>query len=111
MCMCDSLGYVQTIKGKGLPVFEQEGKFGDLFVEYTVVLPQSISNGLRSSKSSSSSRPLYIPSLGWKDNSWIMELTTDPLLFTQNSRTRSNLIGQARTSYDITQRHFVLNLQ
>ncbi|EJD06571.1 DnaJ-domain-containing protein [Fomitiporia mediterranea MF3/22] len=39
-------GFVQTIKGEGMPVF-QENKFGDLFVEYTVVLPTEISADLR----------------------------------------------------------------
>ncbi|KAL5526572.1 SCJ1 [Sanghuangporus sanghuang] len=39
-------GFVQIIKGEGMPVW-QESKFGDLFVEYTVVLPTEISPELR----------------------------------------------------------------
>lgn len=35
-------GYVQTIKGEGMPVYGQNS-FGDLYVEYTVVLPKEIS--------------------------------------------------------------------
>lgn len=40
-------GFVQQIKGEGLPVFQHSGKFGDLFVEYTVVLPTTLSSGMR----------------------------------------------------------------
>ncbi|CDO78181.1 hypothetical protein BN946_scf184797.g7 [Trametes cinnabarina] len=35
-------GYVQTIKGEGMPLFEGTG-YGDLYVEYNVVLPTEIS--------------------------------------------------------------------
>ncbi|CAL1716723.1 unnamed protein product [Somion occarium] len=35
-------GYIQVIKGEGMPKFEQTG-FGDLYVEYNVVLPTSLS--------------------------------------------------------------------
>lgn len=42
-------GFVQTVRGEGMPVF-QEGKFGDLFVEYTVVLPTEISQDMRNSE-------------------------------------------------------------
>jgi DnaJ-related protein SCJ1 len=35
-------GYIQTIKGEGMPIFEQS-KFGDLYVEYNVILPTSLS--------------------------------------------------------------------
>ena len=42
-------GFVQVIKGEGMPVF-RENRFGDLFVEYTVVLPTEISSELRSSE-------------------------------------------------------------
>ncbi|KAI0661750.1 DnaJ-domain-containing protein [Cubamyces menziesii] len=35
-------GYVQTIKGEGMPIFEGTG-YGDLYVEYNVVLPSEIS--------------------------------------------------------------------
>jgi DnaJ-class molecular chaperone len=33
---------VQTIKGEGMPLFEQS-EHGDLFIEYNVVLPTEIS--------------------------------------------------------------------
>jgi DnaJ-related protein SCJ1 len=39
-------GHVQVIKGEGMPVFERE-EFGDLFVEYNVVLPAELSPSLR----------------------------------------------------------------
>ncbi|KAG8858774.1 DnaJ- protein scj1 [Tulasnella sp. 330] len=39
-------GYVQVIKGEGMPVFEGRG-FGDMFIEYNVVLPASLSASLR----------------------------------------------------------------
>ncbi|KAI5122286.1 hypothetical protein M0805_002366 [Coniferiporia weirii] len=39
-------GFVQIIKNEGMPIF-QEGTFGDLFVEYNVVLPTDISSELR----------------------------------------------------------------
>ncbi|KZT00814.1 DnaJ-domain-containing protein [Laetiporus sulphureus 93-53] len=35
-------GFVQTIKGEGMPIYEQEGAFGDLYVEYNVILPNEI---------------------------------------------------------------------
>ncbi|KAL6302371.1 DnaJ-domain-containing protein [Sparassis latifolia] len=35
-------GFVQTMKGEGMPIFEREA-FGDLYVEYNVVLPTKIS--------------------------------------------------------------------
>ncbi|KAI0649090.1 DnaJ-domain-containing protein [Trametes meyenii] len=35
-------GYVQTIKGEGMPVFQQS-EYGDLYVEYNVVLPSEVS--------------------------------------------------------------------
>ena len=31
------------IKGKGFPVYKQEGKFGDLFVTYNVIIPKNLS--------------------------------------------------------------------
>ncbi len=43
-------GYVQQIEGEGIAAFEQDGKFGDLFVEYNVVLPSSISQLARTSE-------------------------------------------------------------
>lgn len=42
-------GFVQTIPGEGMPVF-QDNAFGDLFVEYIVVLPTEINAGLRKRK-------------------------------------------------------------
>ncbi|ORY72570.1 hypothetical protein BCR35DRAFT_282007 [Leucosporidium creatinivorum] len=41
-------GFVQTVKGEGLPVYHESGH-GDLFVEYSVVLPSTISSSARSS--------------------------------------------------------------
>jgi len=40
-------GFVQTINGEGMPIFEQDGKFGDLYVEYNVILPSTITPSLR----------------------------------------------------------------
>lgn len=42
-------GFVQVVKGEGLPVYHESGH-GDLFVEYSVVLPTTISASARSSK-------------------------------------------------------------
>ncbi|KAF7794817.1 hypothetical protein EIP86_005959 [Pleurotus ostreatoroseus] len=39
-------GFVQTIKGEGLPIFG-ESSFGDLYVEYNVVLPTQLSPKIR----------------------------------------------------------------
>ncbi|KAF8505187.1 hypothetical protein JB92DRAFT_2833119 [Gautieria morchelliformis] len=39
-------GYVQTVKGEGMPVYEGSGH-GDLYVEYSVVLPSQLSPELR----------------------------------------------------------------
>ncbi|KAH9942757.1 hypothetical protein B0H21DRAFT_750217 [Amylocystis lapponica] len=36
-------GFVQTIKEEGMPVFEQDDAFGDLYIEYNVVLPTELS--------------------------------------------------------------------
>ncbi|KAH9972782.1 hypothetical protein BGW80DRAFT_1505223 [Lactifluus volemus] len=40
-------GFVQTIKGEGMPHFERPSTFGDLFVEYNVVLPTELSTETR----------------------------------------------------------------
>ena len=40
-------GFVQTIKGEGMPHFEHPSDHGDLFVEYNVVLPTQLSTGTR----------------------------------------------------------------
>ena len=42
-------GYVQTIKGEGMPVYHQ-GTFGDLYVEYNVVLPSELSPEMKKSE-------------------------------------------------------------
>ena len=38
-----SKGYVQTITGEGMPIFERPSEHGDLYVEYNVVLPTELS--------------------------------------------------------------------
>jgi DnaJ-class molecular chaperone len=40
-------GYVQTIKGEGMPLFERPTSYGDLFVEYNVVIPTHLSKETR----------------------------------------------------------------
>jgi len=40
-------GFVQTIKGEGMPLFERPISYGDLFVEYNVVLPTHLSKETR----------------------------------------------------------------
>jgi len=37
-------GFVQQIKGEGMPLFERHKEQGDLFIEYNVVLPTSLSD-------------------------------------------------------------------
>ena len=37
-------GFVQTIKGAGMPLFDNPSRHGDLFVEYKVIFPTSIDN-------------------------------------------------------------------
>jgi DnaJ-related protein SCJ1 len=49
-------GFVQTIKGKGMPLFERPTSYGDLFVEYNVVLPTQLSKETRQSASDLFSR-------------------------------------------------------
>jgi DnaJ-related protein SCJ1 len=44
-------GFVQTIKGEGMPLFERPTSHGDLFVEYNVVLPTKLSEETRQSAS------------------------------------------------------------
>ncbi|EEB95956.1 hypothetical protein MPER_04991, partial [Moniliophthora perniciosa FA553] len=36
-------GFVQTIEGEGMPLFDNHHLHGDLFVEYNVVLPIELS--------------------------------------------------------------------
>jgi DnaJ-class molecular chaperone len=42
-------GFVQTIHGEGMPIYESTG-YGDLYVEYNIVLPSKLSPDVRSSK-------------------------------------------------------------
>ncbi|KAG9102988.1 DnaJ- protein scj1 [Ceratobasidium sp. 370] len=39
-------GYVQTIEGEGMPIFEGTGH-GDLYIQYNVVLPSSLNSDLK----------------------------------------------------------------
>lgn len=47
----DCAGFVQVIKGEGMPDLEKS-THGDLFIEYNVVLPTDISSQMRKSESS-----------------------------------------------------------
>lgn len=38
-----STGFVEVVKGEGMPIHEHEHSHGDLYVEYTVVLPKEVS--------------------------------------------------------------------
>jgi len=40
-------GFVQTIKGEGMPLFQHPTSHGDLFVEYNVVLPTHLPHETR----------------------------------------------------------------
>jgi DnaJ-class molecular chaperone len=42
-------GFVQTIEGEGMPLFERSGH-GDLFIEYNVVLPTTLTPQTRRSE-------------------------------------------------------------
>lgn len=42
-------GYVQTIEGEGMPLYQTDG-FGDLFIEYNVVLPVELHSDIRQSE-------------------------------------------------------------
>ena len=46
-----SLGFVQVVKGEGMPHFGSRSTKGDLFVEYNVILPLEVSSETRLSKS------------------------------------------------------------
>lgn len=46
-----STGFVQVIKGEGMPVFGNRNANGDLFIEYNVVLPAEVSPEMRRSES------------------------------------------------------------
>ena len=43
-------GFVQVIQGEGMPIYESTG-YGDLYVEYNVILPSELSSEMRSSES------------------------------------------------------------
>ena len=51
------LGFVQTIKGEGMPIHDQSSH-GDLFVEYNVVLPVELNSQTRRSEYFPPFRPL-----------------------------------------------------
>ena len=40
-------GYVDVIKGEGMPIWNEHDHFGNLLVEYTVVLPDKMQSGMR----------------------------------------------------------------
>ena len=42
-------GFVQTVKGEGMPSYESASIRGDLFIEYNIVLPMEISQDARRS--------------------------------------------------------------
>jgi DnaJ-class molecular chaperone len=44
------LGYVQTIKDEGMPMHEFPSQRGNLYVEYTVVFPQKLSEAQKEGK-------------------------------------------------------------
>jgi DnaJ-related protein SCJ1 len=56
------LGFVQTIKGEGMPIFEKDSH-GDLFIEYNVVLPTELTTKTRRSELSDSRLSLSADSL------------------------------------------------
>jgi DnaJ-related protein SCJ1 len=43
--------FVQVVKGEGMPRFDNPSLHGDLYVEYTVVFPATLSNDQKRSKS------------------------------------------------------------
>lgn len=43
VCAHVFVGYVQTIVGEGMPIFERDEAYGDLYVEYNVLLPTELS--------------------------------------------------------------------
>jgi hypothetical protein len=44
------LGFVQVVKGEGMPLFGSKSSKGDLFIEYTVVLPVQLTPDMRRSE-------------------------------------------------------------
>ena len=53
------LGFVQVVKGEGMPLFGSTSSKGDLFVEYTVVLPVNLTPDTRRSEFRSIFSPGY----------------------------------------------------
>ena len=48
-CLPYALGYIQTIKDEGMPIYG-ESAYGDMYVEYNVVLPNSLSPEMKRSE-------------------------------------------------------------
>ena len=48
-CANINTGFVQTVKGEGMPSYESASIRGDLFIEYNVVLPMEVSQDARRS--------------------------------------------------------------
>ena len=46
-----SVGFVQVVKGEGMPSFGSKSSKGDLFIEYSVVLPVELTPDIRRSES------------------------------------------------------------
>lgn len=46
-----SVGFVQVVKGEGMPSFGSKSSNGDLFIEYSVVLPVELTPDMRRSES------------------------------------------------------------
>lgn len=44
-------GFVQVIPEEGMPIYGQHDAYGDLYVEYNVVLPKELSIEVRQSES------------------------------------------------------------
>jgi DnaJ-related protein SCJ1 len=58
-------GYVQVLKGEGMPYFNRPDLHGDLYVEYNVVLPTELTPQMRRSKSPSPFSCNYWPRKKW----------------------------------------------
>lgn len=76
-----STGFVQTIKGEGMPEFERSSH-GDLFIEYNVVLPLELSTQTRRSASFRPFGSLFLPSspsccLPFRITSFLMAVDLD----------------------------------
>jgi DnaJ-related protein SCJ1 len=44
-------GYVETVPGQGMPLHGSHDQFGNLYIEYNVLLPNKIDGDLRKSES------------------------------------------------------------